>query len=1073
MTKIGFKIEFPEPNQDDPNLKSWQKTYNNLFGIADDAKTKDIDESFSGFKKITNEATTQAQEVERLQAEYKSVKELIDAINKAGGVSATLQGGAYEGEDLSLLKANLEDIMAQLDFFGADYEKKKKSTDNEAIQRLKKQISLIREAAKAYDDMRKLHDKAYADEQIVKEYGPAFKEAKLGDISGYAFGTRQDEQNNLEKLRASAEKTTEGVLELNKAIAQVGVNIADADQEILDKELFDSISDIFSNYEISLEMDKLNIPKDLASKLFGFDAIDLDEIRGKVLEKFGMGGMEGKSNEQIYASDEYENLSKERQDELRKSLEKEEQLQNEYLEKNLKKYMEYTRVALGERAKIKVDEINQLNEIEKTFKPISEDTAKNEKELQQIREKNKLLMEQGAIARSAVKEKSSQQIKQIEWDEFRSSEVYMNLFKDLDKASDAVINKAISRIEEFKKEWKDMPVQAAKEMFAKMTELQDSLYDTQRVRRDKRSIEGTLDYEIDKRGLQRKSTTQKGRDELRSTLLSENIDYQTVIDYENQRVAILELINSKTQQLTATDLERLGYTQQQLEYYGIGNDELRNSVEENNKLITASKDNVKSTNQLIDNNNRLYKLIDKQELKTKEIRERWIECLNTSNNLLESFSDLGESIDAAFGTDVIDDTVAEFVDMGSSMITAVANAISLQVQLAGVEAGALAAGTAMNSMLGVIGWIVMAVQLLASLFTAIANIDAKKRDKEREKEIEKAEKLKNEYEDLVYQFERYEKAFNRISAAFDKAYTLEQKRAQRVAGKQNLEEQKKLLDEQERVNNERIAHLQSANAAEQELKDKKQDKDYIENNNREIKELQRQQDEINDKRRELLEAEKEWEMAFAESFGGTYDYATIADEWVDAWLQAFKESGNGLEALEDKFDDFMTNLIKKQVVYKGASKIMENLMSVINDAIGDNGVITESEWSQIMQESENTFVDLDNFLTRYSDMLHRIGIDLQSKEGTISGLQKGIQGITEDQADVLSSYWNTVRFDVSAIRRMFENYVSSDAETYESPMLLQLKSISNQVNLIHELLSSAIGNNITSNAINVRILETL
>ena len=1071
VNKIGLKIEFPDPSQETKNLKAWQETYNKRFGISDDASTEGVDESFFGFKKIQNAARKQSEEVERLQGEYSDLKKIIDAIYKAGGKKATQAGGAYEGENLESLKERQRDVMAQLDFFGADYEKKKKNTDNEALQRLKKQIQLIREAARAYDDMRKLHDKAYADKQIKSEYGAAFKEAKLGDISGYAFGTRQDEQNNLEKLRSSAEKTTGGVLELNKALAQVGVNIDDANQEVTDKELFDSISDIFSNYEISLEMDKLNIPKDLASKLFGFDAIDLDDIRGQVLGKFDMGSMEGQSNEQIYASDAFQNLSKERQEELRKSLEKEEQLQNEYLEKNLKKYIEYTRVALGERAKIKVDEINQLNEIEKTFKPISEDTAKNEEELKQIREKNKLLMEQGAIARSAVKEKSSQQIKQIEWDEFRSSEVYMNLFKDLDKASDDVINKAIARIEEFKKEWKDMPVQAAKEMFAKMTELQDSLYDTTRVRRDKRSIEGTLDYEIDKRGLKRKSTTQEGRDELRSALMSENVDYQSVIDYETQRVAILELINSQTQKLTATDLERLGYTQQQLEYYGISNKELENSVKENNKLITASKDNVKSTNQLIDNNNRLYKLIDKQELKTKEIRERWIECLNASNNLLESFSDLGDSIDAAFGTDIIDDTVSEFVQMGTSMLSAVANAISLQVQLAGVEAGALAAGTAMNSMLGIIGWIVMAVQLLASLFTAIANIDAKKREKEREKEIEKAEKLKNEYEDLVCQFERYEKAFNRISDAFDKAYTLEQKRAGRVAGKQNLEEQRRLLDEQERVNKERISHLQSANAAEQELKDSKQDKEYIENNNREINELIRQQDEINDNRRELLEAEKEWEQAFNESFGGTYDYATIADEWVDAWLQAFKESGNGLEALEDKFDDFMTNLIKKQVVYKGASKIMENLMSVINDAIGDSGVITESEWSQIMQESENTFEDLDNFLTRYSDMLHRIGIDLQSKEGTISGLQKGIQGITEDQADVLSSYWNTVRFDVSAIRRMFENYVSAEDETYTSPMISYLSSISKQTNSILKLLDNAVGNNIASNAINVRVLE--
>lgn len=950
--------------------------------------------------------------------------------------------------------------------------------EKEALNRLKKQIQLIREAARAYDEMRKLHNKAYADEHIQSEYKGAFKEAGLGNISNYAFGTREDELNNLNKLKSSASAVKDGMLELSKATAQVGVQVDNVDQELTDQKLFDEISKIFSNYEISLEMDKLNIPKDLASKLFGFDAIDLDDIRGKVLEEFDMGNMAGLTNEQIYDSDAYKDMSQKRRDELKKALEEEENLQNDYLQNNLKKYIEYTKKQLSAHAEIKYNEYKQLAEIEKTFAPKSEiaitddmsaeDKAKYEAQNEQIRERNKLLAEQKVLAIEAVNAQAQNDAKQLEWDNFRSSDVYMNLFNDLDKASDEVINKAIARIEEFKKEWKDMPVQAAKEMFEKLTMLQDALADTQNVRKDKRAIEGTLDYEIDKRGIEHKSTTQKGRDELRSSLQSENVDYQAVIDYETQRASILELINSQNKEMTADDLLRLGYSQKQLEYYKIGAEELGNSVEENNKLIKSSKDNVTNAQELINNNNRIYNLIDKQEDKTAQVKEQWVECFNTSVNLLDNFKKLGDSIDAAFGTDIIDDTAETFIDMGSSMLTAVANAISLQVQLAGVEAGALAAGTAMNSMLRIIGWIVMAVQLLVSLFTAIAEIGEKNNQERRDKEIQEAEKLKNEYEDLVYQFERYEKAFNRISDAFDKAYTLEQKRAQRVAGQQNIEEQKKLLDEQERVNRERIEHLEAANAAEKELKDNKQDKDYIENNNREIAELIRQQDEIADKRKELLDAEKEWELTFMESFGGTQDYASIADEWVDAWIQAFEESGDGLEALEGKFDDFIKNLMKKQVVYKGASKIMEGLMTVVNDAIGEDGNITQSEWEKILKESEETYGDLDSFLKNYVEMLEGAGISLSDNETTLSGLQKGIQGITEDQAEILSAYWNAVRLDVSAIRRAFESYISAQSGTYVNPMLEPLKSIKDNTTNIYKLLDSVVGES-SSGAGGVRV----
>ena len=1051
---VEVTIVYPEKGDEDKSLEPWaERVKEAITEVNNKIKKSNKDIADTELFPLPNAGQTREQYLEVIKpfleiakAEYAVGQKIVDDSTIAQTKALKPYADAVE---------RILNIM------------KKTSEENEALQILKKQIKLIRDAARAYDEMRKLHDEAYAEEHIYSEYGAAFKEAGLGNISGYEFGTREDELNNLNKLKSSAASVKGGMLELSKATAQVGVQVDNLNQEITDQKLFDEISKLFSNYEISLEMDKLNIPKDLASKLFGFEAIDLDDIRGKVLEEFGMGDMAGKTNEQIYDSNAYKEMSQKRRDELKKALEEEESLQNDYLQNNLKKYIEYTKKQLSAHAEIKHKEYKQLAEIEKTFAPKSEieitddmsdeDKAKYEAQNEQIRERNKILAEQKELAIEAVNAQAQNDVKQLEWDNFRSSDVYINLFNDLDKASDEVINKAIERIEEFKKEWEDMPVQAAKEMFEKLTMLQGALADTQNVRKDKRAIEQELNTEMESRGIKHKSTTQQGRDELRSSLTSSNVDLQAQIDYENQRVAILQLINSQSQELTANDLERLGYTQQMLEYYGIGAEELGNSVGENEKLIKSSKTIVQNTQQQINNNNRLYNLIGKQEDKTRNIRESWVECLNTSNDLLGSFADLGDSIDAAFGTDIISDTAETFIDMGSSMLTAVANAISLQVQLAGVEAGALAAGTAMNSMLGIIGWIVMAVQLLVSLFTAIAKMDEKKNEARREKEIAQAERLKNEYEDLVYQFERYEKAFNRISAAFDKAYTLEQKRAQRVAGKQNLEEQKKLLEEQERVNKERIAQLEASNAAEQQLKDKKQDKDYIENNNREIAELINQQDELNDKKLELLEAEREWQEAFVDSFGGTYDYASIAEEWVDAWMQAFEESGNGLDALEDKFDDFIKNMIKKQVVYKGASKIMEGLMNVVNDAIGEDGDITQSEWAKILKESEETYSDLDNFLKNYVEMLEGAGISLSDSETTLSGLQKGIQGITEDQAEILSAYWNSVRLDVSAIRRAFESYISAQSGTYVNPMLEPLKSIKDNTANIHKLLDSVVG----------------
>jgi peptidoglycan-associated lipoprotein len=99
--------------------------------------------------------------------------------------------------------------------------------------------------------MRKLHDEAYASERIVSDYEDAFREAGLGGIDKYAFGTREDERNNLNKLGDSAKRVKGGMLELSKAIAQVSVNIDDANQELSLKRAQSVV-----NYLVSMGIDQ-------------------------------------------------------------------------------------------------------------------------------------------------------------------------------------------------------------------------------------------------------------------------------------------------------------------------------------------------------------------------------------------------------------------------------------------------------------------------------------------------------------------------------------------------------------------------------------------------------------------------------------------------------------------------------------------------------------------------------------------------------------------------------------------------------------------------------------------------
>lgn len=963
VTKIGFQIEFPEPSQDDPKLKAWQKTYNKLFGIADDAKTKDIDESFSGFKKITNEATTQAQEIERLQAEYKSVKELIDAINKAGGVSATLQYGAYEGEDLSLLKSNLEDIMAQLDFFGADYEKKK---DDEALQRLKKQISLIREAARAYDDMRKLHDKAYAYEQIVKEYGPAFKEAQLGDISGYAFGTRQDEQNNLEKLRASAGKTTDGVLELNKAIAQVGVNIADADQEILDKKLFDSISDIFSNYEISLEMDKLNIPKDLAKRLFGLEAIDLKELRPAILEKFGLQGMRGMSSAQIYESEAFKSMSDARRKELKEALDKEARMEEDARMDRLKTYSQYLVKEQHERIKFKMEEIRKIAEID-AMSEFNED----EKE----------------VMKGNVHREYNEKMAKSYWEDFEKSPMFVNLFDDMELATKQSLNNMKTHLESMRDSMiaAGLPASDLKEILDKINQVEKEL-------EERNPFSGLKSLGAIMFGTGGDSTV--SRKEFKEAKSNEGTYLANAETLKTQEGAALRLYETQKATLQIEEDKLKGLHKGSKEY------------EEQRQKVDILRAGVSAANKSHQN---IVKEIEENNKKLNQAQ-------STTKQWKEQVKDVGDGF--VFVKNAVN-------QIGGALSTALQ-----QTGLMGEEDAAIfdSAMNVANSALGLGASIASGdiVGIITNGLSLIGNIAATGdavRQKAINAELEKAKNAEKIYENL-------EKKYAKLQKTMEKAIDISTMDKTKKEMDGNIDAQNSAIDEQ-------IKALERANAIESE--NKKVDQAAIDANNQKIEELKAQKEELADKQEEL-------NQQFIETLGGSYDYTSAAEQFLDAWITAFEETGDGMKGLEDSFDDFWKSVLKKQVVYGGASEIIKSYMDKINDSLSD-GTLDDMEIKDIEEKEEKTKQKLNDF---YKWANEKYGLaEFDSEADTLSGLQAGIQGITEEQANILEAYWNAVRFSAASIDAkmdrtiaLTETLLRDVAEnSKENPIVGQLKLI--------------------------------
>ena len=107
-------------------------------------------------------------------------------------------------------------------------------------------------------------------------------------------------------------------------------------------------------------------------------------------------------------------------------------------------------------------------------------------------------------------------------------------------------------------------------------------------------------------------------------------------------------------------------------------------------------------------------------------------------------------------------------------------------------------------------------------------------------------------------------------------------------------------------------------------------------------------------------------------------------------------------------------------------------------------------WKRLYEQNSKEF---DEKAKAYLDA---IGVKPTGSESELSGLQRGIEGVTETTAQALEALLNSMRYYVSdsnnLLRQFYMSFISAD-ETM-NPMLYELKQHTTLLNAIHSLLNS-------------------
>ena len=192
--------------------------------------------------------------------------------------------------------------------------------------------------------------------------------------------------------------------------------------------------------------------------------------------------------------------------------------------------------------------------------------------------------------------------------------------------------------------------------------------------------------------------------------------------------------------------------------------------------------------------------------------------------------------------------------------------------------------------------------------------------------------------------------------------------------------------------------------------------------------------------------------------GSGSDVRDAAEGFVDAWAEAFGETRDGISGLKEEFDDFMKNIVKKQAYMKIADHWINKFGDMINASFDKYGQVDYEKLLQAMQWfTEVAMPQMDTALEDMNAFWERLGINWTGTTSNLSGLAAGIQGVTEETAQILEALLNSMRYYVADTNEQLRQiFVTMTNPNEENPFLKELKNHTKYLASIDKRLDSVI-----------------
>ncbi|GEM_PF-4694613 len=506
----------------------------------------------------------------------------------------------------------------------------------------------------------------------------------------------------------------------------------------------------------------------------------------------------------------------------------------------------------------------------------------------------------------------------------------------------------------------------------------------------------------------------KGEGENGDGLLHLNIDEKDIARTEEQIEAFVEKLKKEEKKI----LEKNPFKALRNSFDEFQNN--KNLIQDKKNQIKTQEENLKTAQSGEETDGLKQKIAGlKSELKGLDAQNAtvWANMATQISSATKQATDLGNSLVSLFSALSPEDTDT------SATLTDIVGIVG------GVgEAGA---GIARIASGDIIGGLTQGIKGVTSIVSSITNLS----DRKHEREIRRLQKAIDESKIAYQELGRTAtKAFGDASYNARKLQIAQLKLQQTLIQKQIKEEKDK----------------------------KKTDKEKVKQLEQQYRELGHQ---IEDSLGSILE-----------NMLGS-DIKSLSGQLSGALLEAFVQGGDAAEAYRDKVKDVVGDIMRSII----KQRLIEDVLGKTIDKYVSKWVDTEGNLTKTPEQMLKDMVLMGTELESKGDflvkMLENLPDDVkkyfqkEAESQQLSGLSKGIQGMTEDTAMILEAYMNTIRDVVISIMMSNDNQLSilQTSQMIQSQILTEVSAINSNTVALNRAFQSVIAQSSGDNGAAIRV----